>query len=366
MTDTSSGSSTIPPGPPLGEPGRSSRRPGIHWLDASFQWMTRISAIVILAMLAALLVVLVNSALPTIHRYGARFLASSDWRPNELEVPKRDARGKLVIEDGEVVQEKVPPSFGSLPVIYGTGVSSALALLFAVPLSIGAALFLIRLAPARMRGIVSFLIEFLATIPSIAYGIWGLFVLAPLLQSHVEPGLQSLLQHVPGFHWLFVDTRGRPLPLTGRDMFCGGLILAIMILPIITAISRDVLQAVPRAQIEGALALGATWWESVKVMLQYSKSGLFGAVMLGLARAAGETMAVTMVIGNNSQIQPSVFAPAQTMSSLLANEFSEAETMAHRSALVEVALILLVLSLAFNIVARLLFVGSSVQPSRAA
>ncbi|HZE98130.1 MAG TPA: ABC transporter permease subunit, partial [Planctomycetota bacterium] len=158
----------------------------------------------------------------------------------------------------------------------------------------------------------------------------------------------------------------RPLALTGRDMFCGGLILAIMILPIITAISRDVLHAVPRAQIEGALALGATWWESIKVMLAYSRSGLFGAVILGLARAAGETMAVTMVIGNNNQIQPSPFAPAQTMSSLLANEFSEAETVAHRSALVEVALILLLLSLAFNIVARMLFVGSSVQPSRAA
>jgi phosphate transport system permease protein len=172
---------------------------------------------------------------------------------------------------------------------------------------------------------------------------------------------------LPGVNgWLFTEAtrRGdeiitRTLPLTGRDMFCGGLVLAIMILPIITAISRDVLRQVPRAQIEGALALGATWWQSSWEMLLYSRSALFGAVMLGLARAAGETMAITMVIGNANRINGSLFAPAQTMSSLLANEFAEATSELHRAALTEVALILLLMSLFFNVTARWLVVGDS-------
>ncbi|HEX2973923.1 MAG TPA: ABC transporter permease subunit, partial [Tepidisphaeraceae bacterium] len=155
------------------------------------------------------------------------------------------------------------------------------------------------------------------------------------------------------------------IPMTGRDMLCGGLILAIMIIPIITAVSRDVLQAVPRSQIEGSLALGATWWQSSREMLRYSRSGLFGAVMLGLARAAGETMAITMVIGNSNQIVASPFAPAQTMSSLLANEFAEASSPLHRSALIEVALILLVMSLAFNVIARYLVVGTEARTAAA-
>ncbi len=259
----------------------------------------------------------------------------------------------------------MPPAFGALPVIYGTAISSVLALAFAIPLSLGAALFLVRVAPRwRVASPISFLVEFLAAIPSIAYGIWALFVLAPLLQTHIEPALQSVLGHVPGLGWLFTESAvvagkpvTRPIPLTGRDMLSGSLILGIMILPIVTAVSRDVLRAVPRAQIEGTLALGATWWQSCTAMLRYARSGLFGAVMLGLARAAGETMAVTMVIGNNNQIVPSPFAPAQTMSSLLANEFAEAGPDLHRAALLEVALILLVMSLILNVVARALVVG---------
>jgi phosphate transport system permease protein len=186
------------------------------------------------------------------------------------------------------------------------------------------------------------------------------------LQHVVEPALHQGLSWIPGVNeWLFshaaTSADGHPvmhaLPLTGRDMFCGGLVLAIMILPIITAISRDVLRSVPRAQIEGTLALGATWWQSSWEMLQYSRSALFGAVMLGLARAAGETMAITMVIGNNNRISASIFAPAQTMSSLLANEFAEASGQLHRAALTEVALILLLMSLLFNVMARWLVVG---------
>jgi len=310
---------------------------------------------------------------PSMRAYGWSFVVDSDWRPNELDVPKLDVDGRVLMQDGEVVMETLAPKFGALPVIFGTAVSSGLALLFAVPLSLGAALFLVRLAPRmRIAGPVSFLIECLASIPSIAYGIWGLFVLAPFLQAHLEPAVKSVLDGVPGFGWLFHSTVRvggsdvvRSLPLTGRDMLSGGLILGIMILPIITAVSRDVLRAVPRGQIEGTQALGATWWQTSREMLHYSRSGLFGAVMLGLARAAGETMAVTMVIGNNNQILPSPFAPAQTMSSLLANEFAEASGELHRSALIEVALILLLMSLAFNVVARYLVVGADSRTAAA-
>src|SRR5262245_13382059 len=341
--------------------------------DALLGVLTRGSAVGVLLMLVALVTVLSYAAIPSLQEFGASFVASSEWRPNELERPKVGPDGKVVLEEGEVVIETVPPRFGALPVIYGTAVSSVLALGFAVPLSLGAALFLVRVAPRlKIAAPISFLIEFLAAIPSIAYGIWGLFVLSPLLATRIEPALVSVLGSVPGLRWLFYQTVTvggqtveRPLPTTGRDMLAGGLILGIMVLPIVTAVSRDVLRAVPRAQIEGTLALGATWWQSCSAMLRYSRSGLFGAVMLGLARAAGETMAVTMVIGNNNQIVPSPFAPAQTMSSLLANEFAEANSDLHRAALLEVALILLAMSLLLNVVARALVVGGTSAPSAA-
>ena len=325
----------------------------------------RVAAGFVLVMLASLLVVLIHASLPSIHAFGAKFLVTSEWRPNELEIPQRDAAGHVTYDDdGNMITTTLPAVFGALPVIYGTAISSAIALVFAIPLSFGAALFLIRIAPRTLAAPVSFLIEFLAAIPSIAYGIWGLFVMCPFLQQHLEPAIAAVARHVPGLGWLLLDSQGRTLGLTGRDMLAGGAILGIMILPIITAISRDILAAVPAAQIEGTLALGATWWQSAKQMLVYSKAGLFGAVMLGLARAAGETMAVTMVIGNNNQIVASPFAPAQTMSSLLANEFAEAHTDIQRSALIEVALILLVMSLIFNVVARYLVVGRTARTSR--
>lgn len=347
------------------------RRPRLVTGDRVMHGLARIGAGGLIAMLALLLIVLVHAAWLSIQTFGVGFLTQRQWRPNELTAPVRDAAGHVVVKDGETVMRTIAPSFGALPAIYGTAVSSMLALVFAVPLSLGAALFLVRMCPGWLAGPVSFLIEFLAAIPSIAYGMWGLFVLAPFLQHYIEPSIESLVGWIPGIHaWLFTQTTtaggeaiAHAIPLTGRDMFCGGLVLAIMILPIITAISRDVLRSVPRAQIEGTLALGATWWQSSKEMLHYSRSALFGAVMLGLARAAGETMAITMVIGNNNRINTSIFAPAQTMSSLLANEFAEASTELHRSALAEVALILLVMSLLFNITARWLVVGSSTQPS---
>lgn len=340
--------------------------------DAILAAVSRAGAAGVILMLVVLVGVLIVAAWPSIQRFGFHFLVSSDWRPNDLTVPMKDGMGHVIITDGEVAMQTIPPSFGALPVIYGTAVSSFLALLFAVPLSLGAALFLVRLCPRPLKTPISFLVEFLAAIPSIAYGIWGLFVLAPFLQFHAEPALRTTVSWIPGAcHWLFGDPmRGAQAvtglsALTGRDMFSGGLVLAIMILPIITAISRDVLHSVPRAQVEGTLALGANWWQSSWEMLCYSRAALFGAVMLGLARAAGETMAITMVIGNNNQINPSLFAPAQTMSSLLANEFAEASSAIHRAALTEVALILLVMSLVFNIVARWLVVGSDLPTAAA-
>ena len=331
--------------------------------DAALGFFVRFGAVMVLVMMASLVFVLFRASLDSMRTFGPKFLITSNWRPNELEVTKRTPDGRIIKdEDGEPIKEIIPAQFGALPVIYGTAVSSIMALSLAVPLSLGAALFLIRIAP-RLRPRLpngwrvpidvwtSFLIEFLAAIPSIAYGLWGLFVLVPFMQSHLEPALNWIFGHVPGLGFMHADA------LTGRDILTGSLVLGIMIVPIITAVSRDVLRAVPQAQIEGSLALGATWWQSCFEMLRYSRSGLFGAVMLGLARAAGETMAVTMVIGNIPNIKASPFAPAQTMSSLLANEFSEASTKLHQSALLQVALILLLMSLAFNIVARKLIVG---------
>lgn len=324
-------------------------------VDAVLHGLARGSGVIVLLMMGMLVAVLLWAAVPSMKTFGLKFFVDESWRPNALEKTKRDAAGKIVRDaDGEAIIETIPPAFGALPVIYGTFVSSGLALLFAVPLSLGAAIFLVRIAPAWLIAPVSFLIEFLAAIPSIAYGLWGLFILAPFLSHHVEPALNKVFHSVPGLGWLGYDGM-----TTGRDMLAGGLILGIMVLPIITAVSRDVLRAVPKVQIEGTLALGATWWQSCWEMLRYSRSGLFGAVMLGLARAAGETMAVTMVIGNVNQVAASPLAPAQTMSSLLANEFAEADAGLHRSALLQVALILLVMSLVFNVVARALVVGKN-------
>jgi len=344
---------------------RLTGRPGLFTFDKLIALVARLAGATILLLLVILVVMLVWAAWPSIREFGFGFLIETEWRPNTLEVPVRDADGQIVYEDGEMVVDVQEPVFGALPVIYGTVVSSAIALILAVPLSFGTALFLVRSCPKALAVPVSFLVEFLAAIPSIAYGMWGLFVLAPFLQDYVEPGIRSLVGWIPFMNaWLFMED-GREIPLTGRDMFCGGLVLAIMILPIITAVSRDVLKTVPRAQIEGTLALGATWWQSSREMLKYSRSALFGAVMLGLGRAAGETMAVTMVIGNARKINESLFAPAQTMSSLLANEFAEASSQLHRAALTEVALILLLMSLAFSLVARWLVVGGESRTSAA-
>ncbi|MFT3788511.1 MAG: phosphate ABC transporter permease subunit PstC [Tepidisphaeraceae bacterium] len=345
------------------------------WRTADF-WLAllaRASAVLVLVMLATLVSVLLYSAAGAIKTYGLSILTGTEWRPNEREITEVTTR---VNDDGEVerlvkVLQTLPPKFGALPAIYGTAISSLIALVFAVPLSFGAALFLVRMAPRWIATPVSFLIEFLAAIPSIAYGLWGLFVLSPFLLNHVLTPLRNLFGTTPGLAWLFsshTQVGQRTVEVhyaTGNNLLTAGVILAIMVVPIITAVSRDILKTVPRVQIEGTLALGATWWQSCMEMIRYSRSALFGAVMLGLARAAGETMAVTMVIGNAMDIRPSPFAPSQTMSALLANEFAESNNDLHLSALKMVAVSLLLMSLLFNVVARWLVVGGNSRSAAA-
>jgi phosphate transport system permease protein len=290
--------------------------------DGALRFMLRAASIAVLVMLAALVFVVGRAAAPSVERFGASFVTGSEWRPNELERPRTDAAGKVIFEDGEVVLETVPASFGAWPVVAGTLQSAGLAMLFALPIGIMTALVLVRDRRFARLGLA---VELLAAIPSIAFGMWGLFVLAPTL---------------------------------GRNLLTGSLVLAAMVVPIVTSLSRDVLRSVPIPIVEGTIALGATWAQTSWIMIRESRSGLLGAALLGFARAAGETMAVTMVIGNANRVARSPLEPAQTMASLLANEFAEASSEIHRAALLEVALLLLLLSLAINILARRLVVGS--------
>jgi phosphate transport system permease protein len=230
-----------------------------------------------------------------------------------------------------------------LPFIFGTIASSLLALLIALPLSLGVAVFLAELAPRWIERPLSFLVELLAAIPSIVYGLWGIFVLVPWLRAHVQLFLGKELGFLPLF-------KG---PNYGFGMLAAGLILAIMILPIITSISRDVLKSVPDIYREAALGLGATRWETTRIILKDARSGIFGATLLGLGRALGETMAVTMVIGNRPEISASLFSPAYSMASVLANEFAEATTSMYTAALIEIALVLFVVTVLLNALARL-------------
>jgi len=300
-----------------------SRRRG--WLgranleDRAFKWGTMLVALGVIAILALLGYVLARAARPALLTFGWGFLSNSVWDP-------------------------VREVFGAWPFIWGTLFSSALALLIAVPISLGAAVFLAELAPPWLRNPISFLVELLAAVPSVVYGLWGLFVLSPMLRP-VEAWLGKRLGFLPLF-------QGPPY---GLGMLAAGLILAIMILPIITAVSREVLLAVPRTQREAAYSLGATRWEAIRgPVLRYARPGIMGAVILGLGRALGETMAVTMVIGNTPTTSLSLFSPAYTMPSVLANEFAEATGGLHSAALVEIALLLFGVAILVNAVARLL------------
>ncbi len=237
--------------------------------------------------------------------------------------------------------------FGALPAVVGTLVTSAIALTIAAPLAIGVSIVISELAPGAVRAPLAFFVDLLAAIPSVVYGLWGLFVLVPLLRARVMPFLSDTLGL--GALPLF---RG---PAYGPSLLAAGLVLAIMVLPYIAAVGREVLAAVPRSQREAALALGATRWEMIRdAVLPNARSGLVGGTMLGLGRALGETMAVTMVIGNRHDLPDSLFDPAYTMAALLANEFAEASSDAHLSALMAVALLLLGVTFLVNVLARLL------------
>lgn len=240
--------------------------------------------------------------------------------------------------------DSVNESYGALSFIYGTIVSSIIALVLALPVSIGVAIFLSELSKGAVRNTISFLIEILAAIPSIIYGFWGIFALAPFMRETVQPFLQTVLGFIPLF-------KGN---IYGFGMLTAGIILAIMITPIITSITRDVLRAIPVSQREAAYALGSTKWEAIKMALLNAKSGILGATVLGLGRAIGETMAVTMVIGNRAQIKASLFEPAYSMASVIANEFAEASGSLHISALIEVGLILFGVTFIINSLARFL------------
>ena len=310
---------------------RPTRKTG-RWGDHLFRLLIRGSALSLLVIVMGMVIVVARAALPSIRAFGWQFLYTSIWDP-------------------------VAEHFGALPLIYGTIVSSVLALLIAVPLGIGAAVFLSELAPTWLSPSVSFLIELLAAIPSVVYGLWGIFVLAPWLRTWVQPALGAALGFLPLF-------QGPPY---GVGMLAAGLILAVMIVPFIIAVSREVLLAVPNTQREAALALGATRWETTRLaVLRYARSGLIGAILLGLGRALGETMAVTMVIGNRPEISASLFAPGYTMASMIANEFAEATSDLYLSALIEVGLLLFVVTVIVNALARLLVwsVGGAMKEVR--
>ena len=245
----------------------------------------------------------------------------------------------------ESVWDPVAEKFGAFPLIFGTLLSSFLALLIAVPLSLGVAVYITEFAPKVLRQPVAFVIELLAAIPSVVYGLWGIFVLIPFLKKFIFPALRVVFGFLPFFQG----------PIYGPSMLAASIILAIMIMPFIMSVAREVLLAVPNSQREASLALGATRWEAViSAIIPYARSGIFGAIILGLGRALGETMAVTMLIGNRHEIAASLFAPGYTMAAVIANEFSEAATDMHFSALTYVAFVLFALTILVNAAARLL------------
>lgn len=288
--------------------------------DRAYDWVTTAFASMVPVLLLLIFTAVGVAGWPALREFGLGFVTSSAWDP-------------------------VNGRFGAAPALYGTIVSSAIALVIATPLALGSAIFLSEFAPRWLRQPVAFTVDLLAAIPSVIYGLWGIFVLVPIVRDHVTPFLRDTL-HL-GATPLFSG------PNYGPSMLSAGLILSIMVLPYISAVTREVLMAVPRSQREAALALGATRWEMIRdAVLPYARSGIVGGVMLGLGRALGETMAVTMLIGNRHEISASLLAPGYTMASLIANEFSEATGDLHLSALMAVGFVLLLLTFLVNAVAR--------------
>ena len=292
--------------------------------DAVFRRLTFFAAVGVLIILGGIIVSLIHGSLPAIRAYGFGFLLSQIWDP-------------------------VGDKFGALAPIYGTLVTSFIAMLIAVPVGLLIALFLTELCPMWLRRPIGIAIELLAGIPSIIYGIWGLFVFAPVLQQTLQPFLIDIFGPIPILNDIFAG------PPFGIGMMTAGLILAVMVLPFITSISRDVFEAVPPVLKEAAYGVGCTTWEVVRyVVLPYARVGVIGGVMLGLGRALGETMAVTFVIGNAHQISTSVLAPGTTISAAIANEFTEAVGKLYTSALIELGLILFVITFIVLAIARLM------------
>jgi phosphate transport system permease protein len=283
------------------------------------------AVLTVLALLLPLLLLLIalelgSNALPAASRFGLAFLTRSTWDP---------VRGQ----------------FGALPLIFGTLYSSLVALTIAVPLALGCAVFLTEFSPRWLRTPVATLIELLAAVPSVIYGLWGIFVLIPLLRDHLWPVVRPVLSHVPLFSGVFY----------GPSVLAAGVILSVMVLPYIAAVSREVLLAVPQDQREAGLALGATRWETVwGVVLPYGRTGIIGAIILGLGRALGETMAVTMVIGNRHEVSASLLQPGYTIAAAIAKEFAEAASDIHLSALFLVGVVLFLITVIVNALARML------------
>jgi phosphate transport system permease protein len=282
--------------------------------DIAFRHVTRAAAVGVLLLLSAVIIALIQGALPALQTFGFGFLISDRWNP-------------------------VTENFGALAPIYGTLVTSFIAMLIAVPLGLMIAFFLTELCPQWLRRPIGIAIELLAGIPSIIYGIWGLFLFAPFLQDTLQPFLIGTLGNVPGIAPLFAG------PPYGIGMLTAGLILAIMVLPFVTSISRDVFEAVPAVLKEAAYGVGCTTWEVARnIVLPYARVGVIGGVMLGLGRALGETMAVTFVIGNAHRISASLLAPGTTISATIANEFTEALGDLYTSSLIALGLILFVIT----------------------
>jgi phosphate transport system permease protein len=293
--------------------------------DPVFSGITVSLGLIIIVLLAAIAAALIVKAMPSIRHFGIGFLSSSEWDPTT-------------------------DQFGALPFIYGTAVSSTIALVIAVPLSLGVALCLSEMAPQWLSRMLGLLVELLAAIPSVVYGLWAIFVLGPWLRDWIEPFLSNHLGFIP----LFAG------PRVSVGMLTTGVVLAIMVLPYIAAVCTDVFRVVPQSQREAALALGATKWEMVRMaVLPYGTSGIIGAIMLGLGRALGETIAVAMVIGNRPVISASLFAPSSTLASVIANEFVEATGELNVAALIELGLVLLIFGLMLNMIARVLVLGAT-------
>src|SRR5579864_303780 len=301
-------------------------RPKTSAGDVLFQGGTGLFALVIVIVTAGIAVVLWDRSALTIAKFGFGFWGTDRWDP-------------------------VSGDFGARTFIWGTLYSSILALAISTPLALGIAIFLSELCPHRLRQPLAFLTELLAAIPSIVYGLWGIFVLVPAIRA-VEQALPDWIRATPLFSG----------PAVGVGMMSAAVVLAVMIVPFSSAVAREVLKAVPAAQREGAYALGATRWEATKIALYYTRVGIVGAVMLGLGRALGETMAVTMVIGNTPQVSASLLAPQYTMAAVIANEFAEATSSLHISALVEIGLVLFTVTLVVNAASRLLIWRMTRQP----